>query len=151
MALIYSDICRYTLYRPEHGSIMSIANFKDKKVLVADPAAYTRNLIKNALLLLGITQVKESVDGRQAMAALQVKHYDLIISDWEMPELSGIDLLRKVRADDRMQNIPFIILTGDASDDNRDEAELMGVSAFITKPFRSDPLLEQVEKLLKKK
>ncbi len=129
---------------------MSIANFKDKKVLVVDHAAYTRSLVIKAIELVGITQVKEAVDGRQALAALQLKSYDLIISDWEMPEMEGIDLLRKVRADDRLQHIPFIMLTANSSSENIDEANLMGVSAFLSKPFRSDPLLEKVEKLLKK-
>ncbi len=129
---------------------MSIANFKDKKLLIVDHAAYTRNLIIKAIQLIGITQVKEAVDGRQALAALQIKPYDLIISDWQMPEMEGIDLLRKVRADDRLERIPFIMLTSDDSPENIEEANLMGVSAFISKPFRSDPLLEKIEELLKK-
>ena len=130
---------------------MSIANFKDKKVLVADDAAFIRNLVIKGLLLLGITQVKEAVDGRQALAALQINHYDLIISDWHMPEMDGIDLLRKVRADDRLEKIPFIMLTSDVSAENINEAVLMGVNAYLSKPFRSDPLIKKVEELLTKK
>jgi len=130
---------------------MSLANFKDKKVLVADDAAFIRNLVIKGLQLIGITQVKEAVDGRQALAALQIHHYDLIISDWHMPEMDGIDLLRKVRADDRLGDIPFIMLTSDVTAENINEAVLMGVSAYLTKPFRNDPLLEKVEQLLRKK
>ena len=130
---------------------MSIANFKDKKVLIVDDAAFIRTLVKNGLQLIGITQVKEAVDGRQALAALQTGRYDLIISDWHMPEMDGIDLLRKVRADDRLANIPFLMLTSDVSAENVNEAVLMGVSAYLTKPFRNDPLLEKVEQLLAKK
>lgn len=129
---------------------MGIANFKDKKVLIVDDAAFIRNLVKNGLQLVGITQVKEAVDGRQALAALQTGRYDLIISDWHMPEMDGIDLLRKVRADDRLQHIPFLMLTSDVSAENVNEAVLMGVSAYLTKPFRNDPLLEKVEQLLRK-
>ena len=65
-------------------------------------------------------------------------------------EMEGIDLLRKVRADDRLEHIPFIMLTSDDSPENIEEANLMGVSAFISKPFRSDPLLKKIEELLKK-
>lgn len=68
-----------------------------------------------------------------------------------MPEMDGIDLLRKVRADDRLQHIPFLMLTSDDTAENVNEAVLMGVSAYLTKPFRNDPLLEKVEKLLGKK
>lgn len=130
---------------------MAIANYKDKKVLVVDDATFIRTLVKNGLQLVGITQVKEAVDGRQALAALQTGKYDLIISDWHMPEMDGIDLLRKVRADDRLQHIPFLMLTSDDTAENVNEAVLMGVSAYLTKPFRNDPLLEKVEKLLGKK
>lgn len=128
---------------------MSISNFKNKKVLVADDAAFIRNLVIRSLQVLGITHIKEAVNGRQALAALQVHHYDLIISDWHMPELDGIDLLRKVRADDRLEHIPFIMLTSDVSSESINEAVLMGVNAYLTKPFRSDPLIEKVEKLLR--
>ena len=129
---------------------MSIVNYKDKKVLVVDDAAFIRNLVKKGLETIGITQIKEAVDGRQALAALQINHYDLIVSDWHMPEMDGIDLLRKVRADDRLENIPFIMLTSDVSAENINEAVLMGVNAYLSKPFRNDPLIEKVEQLLNK-
>lgn len=130
---------------------MSIANFKDKKVLVVDDAAFIRNLVKNGLQLVGITQVKEAVDGRQALAALQTANYDLIISDLHMPEMDGIELLREVKADERMFNIPFLLLTSDVDVENVKIAAELGVNGYLTKPFRNDPLLEKVEQLLGKK
>lgn len=130
---------------------MSLSNFKDKKVLVVDDAAFMRHHVINGLQLVGITQVKEAVDGRQALAALQTGHYDLIISDWHMPQMDGIDLLRKVRADDRLHHIPFLMLTSDDTAENVNEAMLLGVSAYLVKPFRSDPLVHKVEELLSQK
>lgn len=130
---------------------MSLANFKDKKVLVADDAAFIRNLVIKGLQLVGITQVKEAVDGRQALAALQTAKYDLIISDLHMPEMDGLELLREVKSDERMFNIPFLLLTSDVDADNVKIAAELGVNGYLTKPFRNDPLLEKVEQLLRKK
>jgi len=130
---------------------MSIANFKDKRVLVADDAAFIRNLVKKGLELVGITQVKEAVDGRQAMAALQTGHYDLIISDLHMPEMDGIELLREVKSDERMCKIPFLLLTSDVDAENVKIAADLGVNGYLSKPFRNDPLIAKVEQLLGKK
>lgn len=130
---------------------MSIANFKDKRVLVADDAAFIRNLVVKGLQLVGITQVKEAVDGRQALAALQTANYDLIISDLHMPEMDGIELLREVKSDERMCTIPFLLLTSDVDAENVKIAAELGVNGYLTKPFRNDPLLAKVEQLLSKK
>ena len=127
---------------------MGIANFKDKKVLVVDDAAFIRNLVKNGLMLIGITQVKEAVDGRQALAALQTAKYDLIVCDLHMPEMDGLELLREVKSDERMHKIPFLLLTSDVDANNVKTAVELGVNGYLTKPFRNDPLLEKVEQLL---
>ena len=130
---------------------MAIANFKDKKVLVADDAAFIRNLVKKTLAVIGITQIKEAVDGRQALAALQTARYDLVISDLHMPEMDGIELLREVRADERMFKLPFLMLTSDMDSDNVKVAVELDVSGYLTKPFRGDPLIEKVTQILSKK
>lgn len=130
---------------------MSIANFKDKKVLVADDAAFIRNLVKKTLEVVGITHIKEAADGRQALAALQTANYDLVISDLHMPEMDGIELLREVRADERMWQMPFLMLTSDMDADNVKVAVELDVSGYLTKPFRGDPLIEKVTQILQKK
>ena len=130
---------------------MGIANFKDKKVLIADDAAFIRNLVKKTLAVIGITQIKEAVDGRQALAALQTASYDLVISDLHMPEMDGIELLREVRADERMFKLPFLMLTSDMDSENVKVAVELDVSGYLTKPFRGDPLLEKVTQILQKK
>ena len=130
---------------------MGIANFKDKKVLIADDAAFIRNLVKKSLAVIGITQVKEAVDGRQALAALQTGHYDLVISDLHMPEMDGIELLREIRSDERMFKLPFLMLTSDVNAEHVKIAADLDVSGYLTKPFRGDPLIEKVGQILSKK
>jgi len=130
---------------------MGIANFKDKKVLIADDAAFIRNLIKKSLEVIGITQVKEAADGRQALAALQTANYDLVISDLHMPEMDGIELLREVRSDERMWRMPFLMLTSDMDAANVKTAAELDVNGYLAKPFRGDPLIEKVTQILQKK
>ncbi|MDH5445500.1 MAG: response regulator [Gammaproteobacteria bacterium] len=130
---------------------MGIANFKGKKVLVVDDAAFIRNLVKKSLEVIGITGIKEAVDGRQALAALQTGKYDLVISDLNMPEMDGIELLREIRADERMFQLPFIMLTSDMDAENIKAAAGLDVNGYITKPFRGDPLIDKVTEVLSKK
>ena len=130
---------------------MGVANFKTKKVLIADDAAFIRNLVKKSLALVGITQIKEAADGRQALAALQTANYDLVISDLHMPEMDGIELLREVRADERMWKTPFILLTSDMDSENVKVAVELDVNGYLTKPFRGDPLIDKVTEVLNKK
>lgn len=129
---------------------MSIANFKDKKVLIVDDAAFIRNLVKKSLEVIGITHIKEAADGRQALAALQTAHFDLVISDLHMPEMDGIELLREVRADERMWKMPFLMLTSDMDSDNVKVAVDLDVSGYLTKPFRGDPLIDKVTQIFNK-
>ena len=130
---------------------MGITNFKGKKVLFADDAAFIRNLVKKTLEVIGITDVKEAADGRQALAALQTANYDLVISDLHMPEMDGIELLREVRADERMWRMPFLMLTSDMDAENVKTAAELDESGYLTKPFRGDPLIDKVTEILQKK
>ena len=126
---------------------MQHSSLKKKSVLVVDDAAFVRNLIIGALKTINIIQIKEASDGRQAYAALQTKHYDLVISDWHMPEMEGIELLKKVRSNERLKNTPFIMLTSDVTTENVKQAIAAGVDEYLTKPFRNDALLEKVLRL----
>jgi len=127
---------------------MQHTSLKTKSVLVVDDAAFVRNLVIGALKTINITQIKEASDGRQAYAALLTKRFDLIICDWHMPEMEGIELLKKVRHDGRLKNTPFIMLTSDVTTENVKEAIATGVNEYLTKPFRSDALVEKVLRLL---
>ena len=127
---------------------MQHTSLKTKSVLVVDDSTFIRNLVISALKTINITHIKEAADGRQAYAALQKKRFDLIICDWHMPELNGIDLLKKIRSDERLKNIPFIMLTSDVTTENVKQAITSGVDEYLTKPFRTDPLIEKVLRLL---
>lgn len=127
---------------------MQHTSLKTKSVLVVDDSAFIRNLVISALKTINITHIKEAADGRQAYAVLQNKRFDLIICDWHMPELNGIDLLKKIRSDERLKKIPFIMLTSDVTTENVKEAITAGVDEYLTKPFRTDPLIEKVLRLL---
>ena len=124
-----------------------------KSILLVDDAVFIRNFVLIALKTVGITHVKEAPDGQQAWAILQNhyndgKAFDLIISDWHMPNMDGLELLKQVRGNKQFQNIPFLMLTSDVSADNVRSAVKEGVSDYLAKPFRHDPLIQKVQHLL---
>ena len=121
---------------------------KDPSVLVAEDAIFVRNFVIIALRTMGITKITEADNGKTALEELQKKPYDLILSDWHMPEMEGIDLLKAVRADEKMQHIPFLMLTSDVSAENVRDAVNAGVSGYLAKPFRHAPLIKKVQRLL---
>ena len=117
-------------------------------VLVVEDAIFVRNFVLIALRTMGITDTTEADNGKSALAELKKKPYDLILSDWHMPEMEGIDLLKAVRADESLQHIPFLMLTSDVSAENVREAVESGVSDYLAKPFRHAPLIRKVNRLL---
>jgi len=124
-----------------------------KSILIVDDAIFIRNFVIIALKTIGLTDVKEAPDGQQAWAILQnysadSKAFDLIISDWHMPNMEGIDLLKQVRASEPYKNTPFLMLTSDVSVENVRSAVKEGVSDYLAKPFRHDPLTQKVQHLL---
>lgn len=122
---------------------------KDKKVLVVDDAAFIRNLVKTTLQRLNISKVQDAEHGRDALAMLiKSSDFDLIISDFHMPEMDGMQLLKAVREDDRLKSIPFLMLTSDVSQEVVKEAIGAGVNDYITKPFKPEPFIKKVEKLI---
>ena len=118
-------------------------------VLVVEDAIFVRNFIIIALRTLGISDITEADNGKSALEELHKKHIDLVLSDWHMPEMEGIDVLKAMRADDKLKNIPFLMLTSDVSQDNVRDAIDSGVSDFLAKPFRHAPLISKVKRLLK--
>ena len=124
-----------------------------KSILLVDDAVFIRNFVIIALKTAGITNVKEAPDGQQAWAILQNHHadgkaFDLIISDWHMPNMDGLELLKHVRGSKAFQSTPFLMLTSDVSADNVRSAVKAGVSDYLAKPFRHDPLIQKVQHLL---
>ncbi|MDR1545353.1 MAG: chemotaxis response regulator CheY [Deltaproteobacteria bacterium] len=122
---------------------------KNIKVLVVDDFSTMRRIVKNILRQLGMNNITEAEDGVKAVAVLEIDKFDLIISDWNMPNMTGIELLRHVRSNDRLKDIPFLMVTAEAQQENIIEAVKAKVSNYIVKPFTADTLNEKIEKIFK--
>ncbi|MDH3392770.1 MAG: response regulator [Desulfobulbaceae bacterium] len=117
------------------------------KVLVVDDFATMRRIVKNILVQLGFKNIVEADDGTSALEILQEEKIDLIISDWNMPKMTGLDLLKTVRGDDKLAATPFIMVTAEAQQDNIIAAVKAKVSQYIVKPFTADTLSEKMDKI----
>jgi two-component system, chemotaxis family, chemotaxis protein CheY len=116
------------------------------KVLVVDDFATMRKIIKNVLKQINIENVLEAENGKHALTVLKNDSVDLIISDWIMPEMTGIEFLKACKADETIKKIPFIMVTAEAQKDNIMEAIKSGVDNYIVKPFTPDKLREAIDK-----
>jgi two-component system chemotaxis response regulator CheY len=121
------------------------------KVLVVDDFPTMRRIIKNLLKQIGFEDIDEAEDGVQALNKLKSKSYGLIVSDWNMPNMEGIDLLRNVRQDTVLKDIPFLMVTAEAEKEKVIEAIKAGVDNYIVKPFTAEVLKEKLEKIADKK
>lgn len=117
------------------------------KILIVDDFATMRRIVKNILVQLGFKNIVEADDGTSALEILQEEKIDLIISDWNMPKMTGLDLLKTVRSDDKLAPTPFIMVTAEAQQDNIIAAVKAKVSQYIVKPFTADTLAEKMDKI----
>ncbi len=117
------------------------------KVMIVDDFATMRRIVKNILSQLGFKNFVEADDGSTAWEILQKEKVDFIVSDWNMPKMTGIELLKKVRADERFKDIPFLMVTAEAQKENIVEAVKAKVSNYIVKPFTPETLSEKIEKI----
>lgn len=118
------------------------------KVLIVDDFATMRRIVKNILTQLGYKSIIEADDGTTALNVLKQEKVGLIISDWNMPKMTGLDLLKNVRANPEWASIPFIMVTAEAQQDNIILAVKAKVSQYIVKPFTADTLGEKINKVL---
>ena len=105
------------------------------KILVVDDFSTMRRIVKNALKSLNYNNVDEAEDGASGLEKLRTDHFDLVVCDWNMPGMTGIELLRAVRADPALKHLPFLMVTAEAKRENIVEAIQAGVSNYIVKPF----------------
>lgn len=126
---------------------MSSLNSLDKNmpILIVDDFSTMRRIVKSCLKQLGFNNFAEAADGKQALDKLQAGEFKLVVSDWNMPNMMGIDLLKAVRADARLKAMPFLMVTAEAQKDNILEAAKAGVSNYIIKPFDADTLRQKME------
>ncbi len=120
-------------------------------VLVVDDFATMRKIVRSCLAQLGLTNVTEADNGKHALEKLKEGDFKLIVSDWNMPEMMGIDLLRAVRSNDKLKTIPFVMVTAEAQKENVIEAVKAGVSNYIIKPFNAEQMREKLTVVFNKK
>ncbi|HEY1899839.1 MAG TPA: chemotaxis response regulator CheY [Steroidobacteraceae bacterium] len=118
------------------------------KFLVVDDFSSMRRIIKSVLKELGYQNVTEADDGSTALPLLQAGEFDFLITDWNMPGLQGLDLLKAVRADERLAKLPVLMLTAEAKREQIMAAVEAGVSGYIIKPFTAEVLKEKLAKIL---
>ena len=121
------------------------------KILVVDDFSTMRRIVKGQLHDLGFTDVSEADDGLTAWPILQQGEFDFLITDWNMPGMPGVDLLRKVRADARLAKLPVLMLTAEAKREQIIEAAQAGVSGYVIKPFTAASLKEKIDKIFANK
>ena len=121
---------------------------KDLKFLVVDDFSTMRRIIKNLLHDLGYPNVTEADDGKTALPMLQQGGFDFLISDWNMPGMSGLDLIKAVRSDAKLAKLPVLMLTAEAKREQIIEAAQAGVNGYVIKPFTAETLKEKLDKIL---
>jgi two-component system chemotaxis response regulator CheY len=119
----------------------------DLKVLVVDDQQTIRALVRNGLKAIGVNDIEDAPDGEQAVGVLLSKKINLIISDYNMPNLDGLGLLRAVRATPHLKGIAFIMLTGRADTELVQRAQQFGVNNYLVKPFTIGTLKEKIEEV----
>ena len=117
------------------------------RVLIVDDFSTMRRIIKNILRQLGFNNILEADDGTSAWDVLNRDQIDFIISDWNMPQMTGIELLRKVRASEEFADLPFLMVTAEAQQENIIEAVQAKVSNYIVKPFTAETLGQKINKI----
>ena len=117
------------------------------KVLVVDDFVTMRRIVRNILKQIGFKNITEAEDGKAALNELKKEKPDLILCDWNMPGMSGLDLLNVIRADDQFKGIPFIMVTAEAQKNNIVDAVKAGVNGYIVKPFTAETINEKLKKV----
>ncbi|MFT6028346.1 MAG: two-component system chemotaxis response regulator CheY [Oleiphilaceae bacterium] len=120
------------------------------KILVVDDFSTMRRIIKNLLRDLGFSNADEADDGNTALPMLQTGKYDFLVTDWNMPGMTGIELLQHVRADDNLKTLPVLMVTAEAKRDQIVAAAQAGVNGYVVKPFTAAVLKEKIEKIFER-
>ena len=123
---------------------------KNMKILIVDDFSTMRRIIKNLLRDLGFTNTQEADDGTTALPMLRGGDFDFLVTDWNMPGMTGIDLLKQVRADPKLASLPGFMVTAEAKRDQIIEAAQAGVNGYVVKPFTAQVLKEKIDKIFER-
>ncbi len=118
---------------------------KDINILVVDDFATMRKIIKNLLHELGFANITEADDGTTALPMLQKYEFDFLVTDWIMPHMQGIDLVKEIREDPNLSSLPVLMVTAEAKREHIVEAAKAGVNGYVVKPFTSNILKEKID------
>lgn len=119
------------------------------KILVVDDMVTMRRIVKNILRQLGFSNIDEAENGQEALQKLRSDTFGCVVSDWNMPVMTGIDMLRAIKADEKLKAIPVLIVTGKAQQSNLVEAVQAGASDYIVKPFTVETMQEKLTNIFK--
>ncbi|MGC2048177.1 MAG: chemotaxis response regulator CheY [Gallionella sp.] len=122
---------------------------EDTRFLVVDDFSTMRRILRNLLKELGFMNVQEAEDGVDALAKLRAEKFDFVVSDWNMPKMNGIELLRAIRADAQLKHLPVLMVTAEAKRDNIIMAAQAGASGYVIKPFTAATLDEKLMKIFR--
>ncbi len=120
---------------------------ENTKFLVVDDFSTMRRIVRNLLKELGFVNVQEAEDGVDALNKLRSEPFDFVVSDWNMPNMTGIDLLRAIRADESLKHLPVLMVTAEAKKENIIQAAQAGASGYVVKPFTAVTLDEKLKKI----
>ncbi len=124
-------------------------DYSKSRVIIIDDDSTTRRIVSRLVKQIGFMEFVEAEDGQQAYDLLQETDFDLVLSDLDMPVMDGLELLEKVRSNEKLSQIPFIMVTANDSKENIMRAVKAHVSQYIVKPFTSASLKEKIDKVLK--
>jgi two-component system chemotaxis response regulator CheY len=120
---------------------------KNMNILVVDDFSTMRRIVKNLLMEIGFKNIDEADDGKTALPILEKGGIDFLVTDWNMPGMTGLDLLKSVRANPELSSIPVLMVTAEAKREQIMEAAASGVNGYVVKPFTADTLREKVDKV----
>jgi two-component system chemotaxis response regulator CheY len=132
------------------SGIAEVGVNKDMKILIVDDFSTMRRIIKNLLRDLGFTNTHEADDGQTALPMLKNGNFEFLITDWNMPGMQGIDLLKAVRADAKLAALPVMMVTAESKREQIIEAAQAGVNGYIVKPFTAQTLQEKIGKIFER-
>ena len=120
---------------------------QNMKILVVDDFPTMRRIVRNILKQLGFNNNEEAVDGKAALAILKGGDFDFVVTDWNMPNMTGLELLKAIRGDDKLKDTPVLIITAETEKENIVQAARAGVNDFIVKPFTADKIKQKIDKI----
>lgn len=121
------------------------------KVLVVDDFATMRKIVRNILKQIGFNNIVEADDGANALQVIKNENIDFVVTDWNMPNMSGLELLKKIRSDEKSKDIPVLMVTAEGLAENVVDAVKAGVDNYIVKPFTAETVQAKIEQIFQKR